>query len=126
MSKIQKGPADKPFRVYSKPYASESALGSGTVKRSFLADISLAHLERLRIVVRKVHLRHYRGPITLRKIDMIIESLGPAVRERLLKLEVDRVIDKMKNPERAADPDVSAALSAKHALMTAPKRFLMS
>lgn len=125
MGAIQKGPADKTFRTYSKP-----ALKTGTaIKRarvSFLQDLSVQDLERLRAVVRRVHLRHYKGPITERKIDMIIESLGPQVREKLVRLSVDKVLQQLPDPHRAADPDVLNVLDNKHrAAVQAKKRFII-
>lgn len=57
---------------------------------SFLAELSLLDLQRLRKVVRGVHMKHY--PLELmtdHEADRIIESLGVEVREKLIRKAVD-------------------------------------
>jgi hypothetical protein len=58
---------------------------------SFLASLSHDQLQRLRRVVKQVHMRHYpKDFFTDREADRIIESLGPEVMEKQLKAAVDR------------------------------------
>ena len=55
-----------------------------------LHELSFADLERLRGVVRRVHMAHY--PVDLctdYECDRIIESLLPSTAERLIKKAVD-------------------------------------
>ena len=55
-----------------------------------LAELSFHDLQRLRAIVRRVHMKHY--PVehcTERECDRIIESLLPATAERLIKRVVD-------------------------------------
>jgi hypothetical protein len=55
-----------------------------------LAELSFQDLQRLREVVRRVHLRHYpQEHCTERECDRIIETLVPATAERLLKRLID-------------------------------------
>jgi hypothetical protein len=63
-----------------------------------LSELSFPDLQRLREVVRRVHLRHY--PIeqcTERECDRIIESLLPSTAERLLKKLVDEKTVSLKD-----------------------------
>ena len=58
---------------------------------TFLTSISFKDLERLREVVRKVHMAHYADRhITTREMDMIIETMGPDLLEQQLKSLVDQ------------------------------------
>ena len=55
-----------------------------------LATLSWQDLTRLRNAVRRVHMRYYPlDHCTVRECDRIIETLGDATAERLLKRLVD-------------------------------------
>ena len=57
---------------------------------NWVASLSFNDLQRLRRVVRRVHLRYMpESMYSDREADRIIETLGPVVAERLLKREVD-------------------------------------
>jgi len=57
---------------------------------SFLATISVKDRDRLRQVVKKVHLRHVPGDmITDREADRVIEAMGPITREKLIAKAVE-------------------------------------
>lgn len=56
-----------------------------------LFHISLAERRKLRQIVRKVHLKFLpEASVTDRECDKLIESLGPKVRERLLREAIDK------------------------------------
>ena len=58
---------------------------------SFLASLSYDQLQRLRRVVKQVHMAHYPTEhFTDREADKLIEALGPEVLERQLKRAIDR------------------------------------
>lgn len=63
---------------------------------SFVADLTWKDLQRLRAVVQRVHKEKMtrRGkkytPMPLRQVDEWIEAMGPKVREKRIKLAVDR------------------------------------
>jgi hypothetical protein len=55
-----------------------------------LSELSYEDLQRLRAVVRRVHMRHYPAShLTLREADRIIETIGGATAERMLKRLID-------------------------------------
>jgi len=57
---------------------------------SFITTLSFRDLERLRKVVRKVHMAHYReDQVSDYECDRIIDALGPQVLEWDLKRLVD-------------------------------------
>ncbi len=57
---------------------------------SFITTLSFRDLERLRKVVRKVHMAHYREDhVSDYECDRIIDALGPQVLEWDLKRLVD-------------------------------------
>jgi hypothetical protein len=56
-----------------------------------LAELSSQDLQRLREIVRKVHMRYHPTELqTEREADMIIETLLPETAEKLLKRSVDQ------------------------------------
>ena len=56
-----------------------------------LFNISLAERRKLRQIVKKVHLRYLpEDLITDKEADKLIESLGPKIRENLLKVAIDK------------------------------------
>lgn len=58
---------------------------------TFVADLSFQDLQRLRKVVRKVHMRHYPSALlTDHEADKIIEAMGPQTSETLIKIAVDK------------------------------------
>jgi len=58
---------------------------------SFVADLNFQDLQRLRAVVKKVHLKNYpTHMITDYEADKLIEALGPEVREAMIKAAVDQ------------------------------------
>tara|TARA_A100000172_G_scaffold50515_1_gene31763 strand:- start:383 stop:607 length:225 start_codon:yes stop_codon:yes gene_type:complete len=57
-----------------------------------LFNISYQERQRLRKIVRKVHLRFLpESSITDKECDKVIESLGPQIREKLLVDHLDKV-----------------------------------
>ena len=71
-------------------------LNLGTAKSSFIGDLSLRDLNRLRSVCQKVHKQNmvragkaYRV-MPLHEVDKWIESMGPKVREKRIKIAVDK------------------------------------
>ena len=57
---------------------------------SFFTEISLEDLNRLRNVVKTVHMKHYaERHITNYEIDKLIESIGPETAQKMLKVAVD-------------------------------------
>ena len=57
---------------------------------SIYSQIPLKDLQRLRIVVKKNHMKHYpKVHVTDKEADRIIESINPQTREKLIKLAVD-------------------------------------
>jgi hypothetical protein len=55
-------------------------------------DISLQDRNRLRKIVKKIHMRHFPAEsVTNREADKIIESLGPKIQEHLIKKYIDQV-----------------------------------
>jgi hypothetical protein len=57
----------------------------------FLNDISFADLQKLRTVVRKVHMTHYRDDhVNDYEADKIIATLGPETREKMIRFMVDK------------------------------------
>tara|TARA_Y100000401_G_C8188513_1_gene157563 strand:+ start:312 stop:545 length:234 start_codon:yes stop_codon:yes gene_type:complete len=68
----------------------------GTTRSSFVADLSIQDLNRLRAVCQKVHKENmvragkaYRV-LPLHEVDKWIESMGPKVREKRIKIAVDK------------------------------------
>lgn len=58
--------------------------------QSYLTSLNMEELRRLRLVVKQVHMKHYPAhKITDREADRLIESFGPTVKEKLLKLAID-------------------------------------
>jgi len=54
--------------------------------------LSFQERERLRKIVKKVHLKYLpESFLTNKEADKLIEALGPTVREKLLKEYIDRV-----------------------------------
>ena len=57
----------------------------------FLNELSLEDLKRLRTVVRKVHMQHYREDhVTDYEADKIIATFGPETREKMIKFMIDK------------------------------------
>jgi hypothetical protein len=57
---------------------------------SFLTSISFEDLQRLRAIVRQVHMKHYPMDFcTDRECDKLIDSFGQKVVESLLKRAID-------------------------------------
>ena len=57
---------------------------------NFLASLSMRDRDRLRAVVKQVHLRHHPTEmITDREADRVIEAMGPITREKLIKKAID-------------------------------------
>ena len=57
-----------------------------------ILDISLRDRRRLRQIVKKVHMKHFPiEEITDREADKLIESLGPATQEKLIKEYIDKL-----------------------------------
>ena len=57
---------------------------------SIYSQIPLRDLQRLRIVVKNNHMKHYPADkVTDKEADRIIESISPHTREKLIKLAVD-------------------------------------
>lgn len=55
-----------------------------------LDQLSYSDLQRLRAVVRRVHMKHYPGEFcTEREADRIIETIGEATAQKLLKKLID-------------------------------------
>ena len=55
-------------------------------------DISLQDRNRLRKIVKKIHMRHFPiEAVTDREADKIIESLGPKIQEDLIKKYISQV-----------------------------------
>ena len=57
---------------------------------SFIAGLSFEDLQRLRAVVKKVHMKY--NPIGYqddKEADKIIESLGPETQQKMLKMIID-------------------------------------
>ena len=55
-----------------------------------ITALSWADLQRLRAVVRRVHMRHYPADFcTDREADMIICSLAPETAEKMIKIAVE-------------------------------------
>lgn len=58
---------------------------------SFLASLSQQDLDLLRGIVRKVHLRYVSQDFADDKqCDMLIESLGPEIAEKMIRFGVDK------------------------------------
>jgi hypothetical protein len=56
----------------------------------WLASLKYEDLQRLRQVVRKMHMKDYpKSRITEREMDRIIEAIGPRVAEQNLKALID-------------------------------------
>lgn len=56
----------------------------------WLASLNYEDLQKLRQVVRKVHMKDYPdGMMTEREMDRIIEAIGPRVAEQQLKALID-------------------------------------
>ena len=54
------------------------------------SQIPLRDLQRLRVVVKNNHMKHYpKDKVTDKEADRIIESISPQTREKLIKLAVD-------------------------------------
>ena len=54
------------------------------------SQIPLRDLQRLRIVVKNNHMKHYpKEKVTDKEADRIIESITPQTRDKLIKLAVD-------------------------------------
>lgn len=57
---------------------------------SFASSLSIRERNLLRMVVRKVHLRHLPGDmITDLEADRVIDAMGPITQEKLVKKAVD-------------------------------------
>lgn len=57
---------------------------------SFLGRLSFHELQRLRAIVRRVHMRNYRAEFcTDRECDRMIEAMGPRVAEIMVKRAVE-------------------------------------
>ena len=57
---------------------------------SFVSTLSVKDLNRLRIIVKKVHLSYYpKDMITNYEADKLIDSFGPEVVADLLKQHID-------------------------------------
>jgi hypothetical protein len=57
---------------------------------SFIAELSFLDLQRLRKIIRKVHLRYYPSELCSdREADRVIETIGPEVREKMIRRYVD-------------------------------------
>lgn len=57
---------------------------------SIYSQIPLKDLQRLRIVVKNNHMKHYpKEQVTDKEADRIIESITPQTRDKLIKLAVD-------------------------------------
>jgi hypothetical protein len=57
---------------------------------TFLNNLKLQDLLRLRRVVRKVHMKNYPEALMHdQEADRIIEALGPAIAERMVEIAVD-------------------------------------
>tara|TARA_R100001082_G_C4326146_1_gene143424 strand:+ start:729 stop:923 length:195 start_codon:yes stop_codon:yes gene_type:complete len=57
---------------------------------SIYSTIPLRDLQRLRIVVKNNHMKHYpKEKVTDKEADRIIESITPQTRDKLIKLAVD-------------------------------------
>ncbi len=57
---------------------------------NWLGSLSFDDLQRLRKVVRLVHMKNYpKRQITNREMDRIIEAIGPRVAEQQLKALID-------------------------------------
>tara|TARA_B100000131_G_scaffold37417_2_gene34016 strand:+ start:449 stop:682 length:234 start_codon:yes stop_codon:yes gene_type:complete len=55
-------------------------------------DISLKDRRRLRQIVKKVHMKHFPAHfITDKEADKLIESIGPATQEKLIKQYIDKL-----------------------------------
>lgn len=55
-------------------------------------DISLKDRRRLRQIVKNVHMKHFPADfITDREADKLIESIGPATQEKLIKEYIDKL-----------------------------------
>jgi hypothetical protein len=58
---------------------------------SFSSVLSVADRDRLRIIVRQVHLKHYpQDKLTNYECDKLIDAWGPDVAGRMIKAAVDR------------------------------------
>ncbi len=59
---------------------------------NFISTLSQQDLDLLRGIVRKVHLASVeaKGLATNQQCDMLIESIGPEVAERMIKFGVDK------------------------------------
>lgn len=56
----------------------------------FAAELSGVDLQRLREVVKRVHLRYYpRGLVTDVEADRVIDTIGPELREKIIRRYVD-------------------------------------
>jgi hypothetical protein len=56
----------------------------------FTSVLSVADRDRMRAIVRSVHLRHYPAHmITTLECDKLIDALGPEVAARLIKQAMD-------------------------------------
>ncbi len=57
---------------------------------SIYSQIPLKDLQRLRIVVKNNHMKHYpKEKVTDKEADRIIESITPQTRDKLIRLAVD-------------------------------------
>lgn len=58
---------------------------------SFMSELSLADRQRLRAIVRKVHLNHYpQHMLTNHECDKLIDAWGPEVAGNIVKKAMDR------------------------------------
>lgn len=75
--------------------AKEIVRTKGAAGSIFLSELSWTELTRLREAVKRVYMK--RGyPVELftdREADRIIESLGPATAEKLIKAQVDQKLE---------------------------------
>ena len=57
----------------------------------FISTLSFKELQLLREAVRRVHMAEYHDEhINIHEMDKIIESIGPATREKMIKFMVDK------------------------------------
>jgi len=58
---------------------------------SFLNELQLKDLNRLRLIVRNVQLKFYpNGYLTNKEVDKFIDAMGPMVAEKMIKLGIDK------------------------------------
>lgn len=69
----------------------ESPIKKHTAGSVFLSQLAFKDLQRLRVAVKRVYMRHYPVEFfTDHEADRMIEALAPDVVERLIKATVDQ------------------------------------